>query len=774
MHANIYKFIRAYIQFIVTLLLIVLVSTISLAQDFQINHGLNGSWYNPATSGQGILLEVDQSQAFVFMAWYTFNPQAVDGDNSNHQWYTASGNYSQNSVALTIYQSSGGGFDNGNPVETIAVGSATLEFSSCTQANFNYTFNDSQLSGTMALQRLSADILCQTFSQNSPTQDKQNLTKATNNGLNIGINGSWYQPETTGQGILFDLIPNANTLFGGWFTYAENSPNGRRWYSLQGNYTESTADLKIYETSQGLFNQASEVTTTQVGTAQFNLTSCTNATLVYNFDNGKTGEIALQRLIPTDLCAILAIEPIEIPDEVEKSTKVAFYDTHLITMLDDKVLAHQTVVVENGVITQVGHFSHILPPSDAVVIDASDKYLGPGLSEMHLHIARGGQVSAQQAGLLLIANGFTNVLNMGDIFPERFSVPDLGNQFESGEYIGPNLLAGNIAFGRPPNNGGNYTPITSRTQATAYAEFLKNSGYEYIKEYWYLNPTVLDQFEQESERLNLPIIGHIPRTRPMAQSLSHGHIMSAHIQEPWVTYMNSRINPNLIQPTIDIFLENGTYMTPTLAVFDSWIRIYGGNQQQYNAIIQREGSQYINQSLRNQWRGFYRSFLNQQAGSLDPLYDFFELMTLEYYQAGVPLLIGTDAPGFPGVMSGFGAYVEMQLFEQVGIPVYGIYQAASKNAGDFVDDTLHPEISFGTIEVGKRADIIITENNPLVALENLHRPFAVMAAGHMWSQEFLQTKLDALITINKSIKTKAQPYTLGVCAKHLAEIKLNY
>ena len=124
-------------------------------------------------------------------------------------------------------------------------------------------------------------------------------------------------------------------------------------------------------------------------------------------------------------------------------------------------------------------------------------------------------------------------------------------------------------------------------------------------------------------------------------------------------------------------------------------------------------------------------------------------MTKFFFDAGVPLLVGTDAPGFPGVMSGFGAHEEMRLLHETGIPAQDVFVMATRNAGRFVDDTLHPDVSFGTLEPGKRADMILTTKNPLDSLEHLKRPVAVMARGRFWSQSYLQQALDQLVTQNK-------------------------
>lgn len=437
------------------------------------------------------------------------------------------------------------------------------------------------------------------------------------------------------------------------------------------------------------------------------------------------------------------------PATINADQKVAIIDATLVPMTEGlPVIPHQSVLVEDGVIAAILPSGQFTIPNDAVVVDARGLYLAPGMSEMHLHISVGGRRASEQAGLMMIANGITTALNMGNSF--SFDIPLLGERFESGIFIGPSLYAGQVAYG-PEDNGAAELTVSSPAGATSYATVLKNRGYDYIKTYWQLPVTVLQQFETESERLDLPIIGHMPLKQSMAQSMANGHRMAAHIAEPFVSYMNSSRNDNLFQDAANVFLEHGSYLTPTLAVFESYVKITGPRLDNYNQLIAREGQQYQPVSIKNVWSNYYsQSYIqNGNASDLDNLLAFYYRMAKFFYDAGVPLLIGTDSPGFPGVMTGFGAHEEMRLLNELGIPAKDVFTMATRNAGKFVDDTLQPEIGFGTLETGKRADLILTTQNPMESLDHVKRPLAVMARGRFWSQDYLQQELDKLVTQNK-------------------------
>ena len=432
-------------------------------------------------------------------------------------------------------------------------------------------------------------------------------------------------------------------------------------------------------------------------------------------------------------------------------------------------ILHQSVLIEQGTITAIEEHGSLQIPDDAVHIDGRDLYLAPGMTEMHLHITSGGQQAAEEAGLLMIANGITSALNMGSTF--LIDIPGLGDRFESGELIGPSLYVGQVAYGQRDNASAIHT-VRSAVEATAYAQRLSDEGYDFIKFYWQLLPAVIQQFVIESERLGLPIVGHIPMTQSMRKSLSGGQQMAAHIQEPYVTQMDSIREERRIPAAANVFLENGTYLTPTLAVFESYILISGRHQENFDRLIQREGQQYTARSIRSGWQAYFdRDFIrNANHADLLNLFEFYKTMTKVFFDAGVPLLTGTDAPGFPGVMSGFGVHEELRLLTETGIPAADAFAIASRNAGQFIDDTLAPEVRFGTIETGNRADLILLTNNPLSSVENLKRPLAVISRGRFWSQTFLQTQLDALQTTIKNRVERGLPIKnleyLEFCADH--------
>jgi YVTN family beta-propeller protein len=278
----------------------VVTSSAALAVNLN-QRGLTGSWYNPSTSGQGFEIEVfpdsvSAGHGSLGAGWFTYDTTAAGGS----RWYSLQGDVmsATPTANLTIYASTGGNFNAAPAVSGTAVGTATLRFLDCTRGVFTYHFTDgSNRSGSVALTRIGPNTTCGQAGDNGAAPS------------NFPLSGSWYNPATSGQGLILDVNPAVNLLAAGWFTYAPNGSTigggaSQRWYSLQTTQfvpgMHSVGNVPIYETTGGLFNAPSTVTTTQVGTATVAFQSCSAATLAYSFtggaNQGLSGTINLSRV----------------------------------------------------------------------------------------------------------------------------------------------------------------------------------------------------------------------------------------------------------------------------------------------------------------------------------------------------------------------------------------------------------------------------------------------------------------------------------------------
>ena len=146
---------------------------------FVINAGLNDSWFNPATDGQGVFFTVFPDLGFISLAWFTYDTERPDESvtaiigEPGHRWITALGAYEGNAATMEATLTSGGIFDSGIPaVENTPYGTITVEFEDCNTANMTYDFPDPGLTGTVALQRVAPDNipLCEALQDSQPSR----------------------------------------------------------------------------------------------------------------------------------------------------------------------------------------------------------------------------------------------------------------------------------------------------------------------------------------------------------------------------------------------------------------------------------------------------------------------------------------------------------------------------------------------------------------------------------------------------------------------------
>jgi len=125
--------------------------------------------------------------------------------------------------------------------------------------------------------------------------------------LNPGLNDAWFEPATNGQGFFIMVFPTLGTVTASWFTFdtelpPEDAPanligSGQRWMLAQGPFDGNTAELKIYNTTGGLFDEPGTVTTTQGGTITLTFDDCNSGTAQYNIPSiNRQGTIPIQRV----------------------------------------------------------------------------------------------------------------------------------------------------------------------------------------------------------------------------------------------------------------------------------------------------------------------------------------------------------------------------------------------------------------------------------------------------------------------------------------------
>ena len=404
---------------------------------------------------------------------------------------------------------------------------------------------------------------------------------------------------------------------------------------------------------------------------------------------------------------------------------VAFVDVNTIPMDRERVEAHQTVVVHDGTIVAAGPAARVRPPASAKQVQCGGRlFLLPGLADMHTHVSEETDLG------LYIANGVTTILHMGGT--EQRLVGHIRGDIDRGEVVGPQMffslmIDGSDAFG--------ILHVTDAEVARAAVKVARSVGYDFLKVYNNLTPDEFAALVDEGRRLGLPVVGHGVRAVGLPEALFLGQVMVAHAEEFLYTAFKDRRDEARLASVVAQVKQSGAYVTPTLSTYETITRDWGRPEVIASWLALPE-TQTLSPTVRQRWaRSFYA---HRPPEDLAPELVFQRRLTLAFLRAGVPLLAGTDSPEVPGMFPGASLHAELKALVASGFSPFEALSAATRTPGDFIQAT-HPDRQrFGVIEVGRRADLILVEANPLQDIAALDHLTGVLAHGRWFDQPGLE------------------------------------
>ncbi|MEM7414340.1 MAG: amidohydrolase family protein [Gemmatimonadota bacterium] len=427
----------------------------------------------------------------------------------------------------------------------------------------------------------------------------------------------------------------------------------------------------------------------------------------------------------------------------------AFVDVEVLSMEDETSIARRTVLVRDGRIERIGSVDSVAVPDSARRIPGGGAMLIPGLMDMHTHVSiitSFNQVpdpmSAEQQGVLMVGNGVTTVLNMGDY--ERHDLIALRNRWLRGDAIGPSMLVGK--FVRGPQDAGTPTEIAANTaDARRLVDRAWSLDYDFIKLYSRLGAPVHAEAAAAARARGLPVFGHLPSTRSLTDAVSNDLSMVAHIGQYFSTHHQGQIDASLTASAIAISLANGTWVTSTLTANESFRAAWGNNQPAFDAMMQREGVPFTHPEIIDRWRWWLMQ--GSIAGQLDFQMPFFLEMVDDFHEAGVPVLLGTDAPELPGLTSGFAVHRELELLVDAGLTPFEALEAGTATPGRFIGAFFPDYPPVGTVTEGAVADLVLIESDPRVDVDAVKSRRGVMSRGVWYPQTELDAAMDTLATL---------------------------
>lgn len=400
---------------------------------------------------------------------------------------------------------------------------------------------------------------------------------------------------------------------------------------------------------------------------------------------------------------------------------IVFRDANVISMTSPKVASKQTVVVRDGKIESVGKLSAI--PEGATVIDASGKYLMPGLAEMHGHIpAPNAPIGMINDVLFMyLANGITTVRGMLGYDRQL----ELRTAARKGTLLSPHLYLAGPAFSGQSVKGNVNIPASVAAQ--------KKAGWDLIKVHEGLTREQYDAMAAAAREQGMRFGGHVPESIDVAHAIAMGQETFDHI-DGYLEYVGGDKGPIDQKKLAEIVRkskEANVWIVPTSALWEVLL-----NHTPLETLRAYPELKYVPAKSVDTWTKMYNDRREQiPAEKAKMIVANRNELLRALHKGGVRILMGTDAPQ-QFSLPGFSLHRELLLMKQAGMTPYEVLASGTVNVGQYFAND-----GFGTIEPGKRADLVLLEANPLADLANVSRIRGVMVNGQWLSRETIDEKL---------------------------------
>jgi len=443
----------------------------------------------------------------------------------------------------------------------------------------------------------------------------------------------------------------------------------------------------------------------------------------------------------------------------------AIVDVTLVPMDRDRLLTHQTVIVEQGRIKTIGDAQSTRIPNSAKRIDGRNRFLMPGLADMHVHFVRGvlppetENRATNSAGrppgipasassdherenrayaLLFLSNGVTTVRNMWG----SDTIDSFGREIDAGQVAGPYIYStGPITDAGPPVWQSSRV-VDTAAEAEDAVKSDKAKGYTGIKVYSLLSEEAYRAIVVAARRQELPVVGHVP--------ISVGLMGAVTVRQDSIEHLDSfvaalqtaeamRARKSFAERLHEVDLtklsrlavaikEAGVWICPTMVVADA-----PGTDSAW-----LEKASYLPPDVFVRYRRMYPNWATDPRSTPEAR-AFNTQVVSALHKAGAHLLLGTDTVK-PGTLPGYSLHLELEQFVKSGMTPFEAIRAGTADAAVF----LHQETEFGTVAVGRRADLLLLDANPLEDVKNTEKLAGVMAKGRWFPVDELTQQMRML------------------------------
>jgi imidazolonepropionase-like amidohydrolase len=397
--------------------------------------------------------------------------------------------------------------------------------------------------------------------------------------------------------------------------------------------------------------------------------------------------------------------------DVSKNKILAIVGGTVVDVENGETITNSCIIIENGLIKEIGQAGFTKIPAGATTIFANGKTILPGLWDMHSHFEQA------EWGPAYLAAGVTTVRDCGNEFGY---INAIKAAIDAHKGVGPFIIKAGIVDGPGPIGLG-IVRASTKEEAVEVVNMYKDNGFAQIKIYSSVKPAIVKAIADEAHRLGLSVTGHIPQNMSTKAGIDSGMDQVNHIQYVYSMMKKNKdrsvdINDSVSIAALDYLKAHHTVIDATVGVFE---------------MVYRS----VKDDIRDMEPNYYTLpvplqavFSNvgmpaAQAKLFKPMYESMLSLVKVLHDKGITVVAGTDM-GFPG----YSVFRELELYVQSGLtPLQAIQTATITPA-----QVMNMDKQTGSIKVGKHADLVIIDGDPLQNIRNIRKTWMVIKEGEKY------------------------------------------
>ena len=379
-------------------------------------------------------------------------------------------------------------------------------------------------------------------------------------------------------------------------------------------------------------------------------------------------------------------------------------------------IENSAVVIHGDRIIAAGARSQVRVPTGAITKDVTGKYLAPGLWDMHAHMYQA------ELGPAYLTVGITTARDVGNELEYGVTMRDAAEQ---GRGLGPRLLLAGYMDGKNEEHSFD-VQVDTPAEARAAVQRYHKMRFEQIKIRDKVRPETLKVITAEAHRLGMTVTGHVPETMNAIEAVEAGMDQINHLNfispvlEPKAEGSKHNLSDELASPrarqSLKFLKDHGTVVDPTMATLELMLHPKSTPVESFEPGVAMVAPELLEQV---ELKGSPAEAAPEMTIAIQYLLNI--IMAL--HREGIPIVAGTDVS-----VPAHSLHRELELYVKAGLTPFEALQAATITPARVMK--LDKEV--GTIEAGRRADIVILAGNPLENISNIRKMKFVVAGGRLY------------------------------------------